>query len=103
MIAKNTKHVNPWVAWPVLLLVATFTWHYLCIPATGQTAGQFVVRSVNPFTNVVVIGAPPGDDYTRLGYRLAVPIVEEDLRRRAREYFDLWGVLLGYSVRFESG
>ncbi len=102
VVAKKAKHLNPWVAYPVFFFIVVFAWHYWCLPSVGQTAGQFIVKSVNPITNVVVLGAPAGNEYTQFGYLLGTPMVEANLRRRARENFDLWGMLFGYSVRIES-
>ena len=58
---KKAKEVNIWVACSVILLLASFIWHYMCLPSVGQSSGHFVVKSVNPITNVVVIGAPGGN------------------------------------------
>lgn len=34
--------------------------------------------------------------------RLGASIAENELRAHARENYDLWGMLLGYSIRVES-
>jgi len=86
----------------VLLFAITFGWHYYCLPSAGASAGAFVVKSVNPFTNVVVISGSASNDMERLGHRLGAGMAEDEWRRRAREDFDLWGMLIGYSIRVES-
>jgi len=102
VVAKKAKHLNPRVTWPVLLFAITFGWHYYCLPSAGASAGAFVVKSVNPFTNVVVISGSASNDMERLGHRLGAGMAEDEWRRRAREDFDLWGMLIGYSIRVES-
>ena len=101
-IARTVNHLNPVVAWFVLLVVLSFAWHYYCLPTVGTSAGPFVVQSVNPFTNAVVISGQASSDLERLGHRLGASVAEDDLRTRARENFDVWGMLLGYSIRIES-
>ena len=84
---------------PVAVAVlSAFGWHYRCLPATGQTTGPFVVRSVNPITNDIVVAAPAND---HAGHRTGVPHLEEDLLREARENFDVWGILVGYGIRVD--
>jgi hypothetical protein len=61
-----------------------------------------IVTSVNPITNVVVLSAPSRGDFARVGYALGTPLAEEQLNRKAREDFDLWGMLFGYRIRIES-
>lgn len=99
---RRSRHLKAWVAWPVIAAVAAFGYHYNCLPVSGQASGPFYVESVNPLTNVVVIGAPEIDPATSLRYRLGSPLIEDELRRKARQNFDLWGMLVGYSVHIDA-
>jgi len=68
--------------------------HYTCLAPVHQPGRSF--------TNVVVMAGTASSDMERLGHRLGASWAEGELRARARENYDLWGMLIGYSIRVES-
>lgn len=87
----------------VLVPTITFAWHWGCVAAkVGVATDSLIIESINPLTNRVVVRAPT-DGLSMLGHTVFAPMIEKSLRDKGREELDLWGILCGYCVVFDSG
>ena len=106
----------------VIVVAAVFGWHvYLSQSISdrvnsqqaGEASGMEMSVSVNPFTNMVSVtmtqpSASESDNpFAALGHALGSalgqavlqPVIERELNTQAREYFDVYSMLLPYRVR----
>lgn len=107
-ILKKVKKLSKWW-YVVFVLVAIFGWHLISAAALDMNLGEGA--SVNPIKNMVTIEVPQRliadiDTYEEeIGLRLALivgkPLVERKCANMARNYFDIYAIILPYKVEFQ--
>lgn len=94
---ERNRYPRPWAV-PLLLVGFIFAWHLYCLPVRGTPAGGASVKSINPFTNAVVVSELLDGPLTAADYHVGRTMAEVDLLERAMYVGDVWGLLFRYRV-----